>query len=193
VADKFHNCFDSKRSQKFGFLHYFGGVRKDSEFSHIDENGRPTMVDVGGKAPTRRQAIAEAKVFLPPEMHSSVLDGSFLSAKGPVFPVASMAGIQAAKKTWELIPLCHPLGLDHCQVDCRWESPYVIITATAACTHKTGVEMEALTAASVAALTVYDMGKALSHAMRIESVRLLAKSGGKRDFDDRTPSPETAK
>lgn len=153
------------------------------------------MVDVGPKLPTRRAATAEAKVFLPPEMRVAVVEGSFLTAKGPVFPTASLAGIQAAKKTWELIPLCHPVGLDHCEVSCRWEEPFVVITASAACTHKTGVEMEALTAATVAALTVYDMGKALSHGIRIESVRLLSKTGGKRDYaaaSTNDDAPETA-
>ncbi len=157
-------------------------MHSDKAFTHIGPDGKPVMVDVGAKTPTRRAAKAEAKVFLPPEMRSAVVEGSFLTTKGPVFPTATLAGIQAAKRTWELIPLCHPVGLDHCDVTCRWEAPFVIITASAACTHKTGVEMEALTAVTVAALTVYDMGKALSHGIRIESVRLLEKTGGKRDY-----------
>ncbi len=143
------------------------------------------MVDVGGKEVTRRSATARAIVQLTPEIMAQLHtdDGDMRTGKGSVFQTAVLAGIMAAKKTGELIPLCHPLPLDNCHVDiqvtdhCRIE-----ITATASVTAKTGVEMEALTAASVAALTVYDMCKALSHDIVITEIRLISKTGGKSDY-----------
>lgn len=151
--------------------------------SHLDAENRPAMVDVGGKAVTRREALAQAVVKLPPEVKAVISDGEIHGKKGPVFQTAIVAGIMAAKKTSELIPLCHPLPLDDCKVRIDLDaSGDAVIQCRASCHHRTGVEMEALTGASVAALTVYDMCKALSHAIVIAEVRLLEKSGGKSDF-----------
>ncbi len=135
------------------------------------------MVDVSGKAATRRHAVAEAVVRVGPDAAEAIRSSSV--AKGPVFETARIAGIQAAKRTAELIPLCHPLALEHVAVDLRLRGEEVHIRADAALTGKTGVEMEALTAAAIAALTVYDMCKAISKAIEIRSVRLIEKSGGK--------------
>ena len=145
--------------------------------SHVDGEGRARMVDVSGKEPTRRQAVAEAVVHVGSEVAAAIRDDAV--AKGPVFETARLAGIQAAKQTGQLIPLCHPLPLEHVAVDLELRGDEVHIRAEAALTGKTGVEMEALTAASVAALTVYDMCKAISKAMEIRSVRLVTKAGGK--------------
>ena len=143
----------------------------------------PEMVDVGGKPRTHRQARAQAVVFLPPAVRALLQDGELHSAKGPVFQTAVTAGIMAAKRTGELIPLCHPIGLDRCNVTVDLNAAgNAVVTCVAAVEHKTGVEMEALTGASVAALTIYDMCKALSHDMTIREVRLLEKSGGKSDY-----------
>ena len=141
------------------------------------------MVDVGAKPVTRRTARAQARVQLTPEA-SALFDGEELhSKKGPVFQTASLAGVMAAKRTAELIPLCHPLPLDDCQVEIRMEDEGVaVIEAMASAEARTGVEMEALTAATVAALTLYDMVKALGLGTTIGEVRLLEKTGGKSDF-----------
>jgi cyclic pyranopterin phosphate synthase len=140
-----------------------------SKLSHIDEQNRPAMVDVSGKAATSREL--------------TVLDGDEINTKkGPVFATAIIAGVMAAKKTHELIPFCHPLGLDDCQVSIAVENDRAIVDCRCKVTHKTGVEMEALTGASVAALTIYDMCKALSHDIVISDTRLMAKAGGKKDF-----------
>ena len=156
--------------------------------THLDEKGQPTMVDVGGKAVTRREAIAQALVKLPPEVRAHLKDGEINGKKGPVFQTAVVAGIMAAKKTSELIPLCHPLPLDSCaiRIDVN-ERHEAVIECRAVTHHKTGVEMEALTGASVAALTLYDMCKALSHHLVIAEVRLLEKTGGKSNYRDPGP------
>jgi cyclic pyranopterin phosphate synthase len=152
------------------------------ELSHVDDKNRPTMVDVGDKAVTAREAHARAVVVLPPEV-LAVLDGDEIqSKKGPVFATAIIAGVMAAKKTHDLIPFCHPLGLDNCDVAITMDGDRAVIDCRCKVTHKTGVEMEALTGASVAALTVYDMCKALSHDIVISETRLMMKTGGKRDF-----------
>lgn len=140
------------------------------------------MVDVSKKAVTRRTARAQAIVRLGKEIMRQVSDDELMTKKGPVFQTAILAGVMGAKKTAELIPLCHPLGLDDCQVSIEAREEAVVITTTATLSAKTGVEMEALTAASVAALTIYDMCKALSHHITIEEIRLLEKTGGKTDF-----------
>ena len=152
-------------------------------FSHLDPDNRPKMVDVGGKKATRRTARAQARVQLP-EALARQFDGQELHlTKGPVFHTASLAGIMAAKRTSELIPLCHPLPLDQCQVTLVMKDDGVVtIDATASTEARTGVEMEALTAASVAALTLYDMCKSTSPGIVIEQVGLLEKQGGKADF-----------
>ncbi|MDE0710656.1 MAG: cyclic pyranopterin monophosphate synthase MoaC [Rhodospirillales bacterium] len=148
-------------------------------FTHLDESGRARMVDVGEKAVTRRTATAAARVTMSASTLRMILDGGH--QKGDVLGVARVAGIMAAKRTHELIPLCHPLPLDSVAVElsCRPEEEAVEIRATCATSAKTGVEMEALSAASVAALTVYDMCKSVDRAMRIDAVRLLHKAGGK--------------
>jgi len=148
-----------------------------SDLSHVDDQGRARMVDVGAKEPTDRFARAAATVITTPEVIALIRDGRV--AKGPVLETARLAGIQAAKRTWELIPLCHPLSLDHADVRCTLGEDRVEIEATARTHARTGVEMEAMTAASVAALTVYDMVKAVDRALTITGVRLLEKSGGR--------------
>lgn len=154
--------------------------------SHIDSQNLPTMVDIGEKAVTRREARAVSSVFLP-EAVISILNasGELISAKGPVFQTAIIAGTMAAKRTHELIPFCHPLPLEQIEfeIQLKSEAPaQVDIYCRVRVHHKTGVEMEALTGASIAALTVYDMCKALSHEMVILETRLIGKSGGKRDI-----------
>ena len=154
-----------------------------SEFTHIDKQNRPAMVDISGKAASHRTAVAQSIVQVDSHIFGLLTDGEIHSKKGPVFQTASLAGIMAAKKTGELIPLCHSLPLNHCQVEIEpIENQQVRITCTASTDHKTGVEMEALTGVAVASLTLYDMCKALSHDIRILETRLLSKTGGKRDF-----------
>lgn len=148
-----------------------------SKLTHLDDKGAARMVDVGGKAETRRSATAEGRIVMAPATLAAVRDGS--GPKGDVLATARIAGIMAAKRTGELIPLCHPLGLESVTVDFALADTAITVTATAALTGKTGVEMEALTAASVALLTIYDMAKALEKGMVIEQVRLLEKTGGK--------------
>lgn len=154
-----------------------------SEFTHIDSAGKATMVDVSAKAITHRTATARATVFLPDEVLMQLNEGDFQTKKGSVFQTAVIAGIMAAKKTGDLIPLCHPLGMDNCKVDISFNSEHeVVIDCTASISAKTGIEMEALVGASVAALTIYDMCKALSHNIVIREIKLIEKTGGKRDF-----------
>ncbi|HTK22542.1 MAG TPA: cyclic pyranopterin monophosphate synthase MoaC [Mucilaginibacter sp.] len=152
-------------------------------FSHLDERGQPNMVDVGGKAVSRRTAVARCMVSLPAEVLEQLTNGEIQTKKGSVFQTAIVAGIMAAKKTGDLIPLCHPLGLDNCVIHIHMnEHQEVVIDCTATITAKTGVEMEALVGASIAALTIYDMCKALSHDIVIKETKLMEKTGGKRDF-----------
>lgn len=153
-------------------------------FTHIDSNNRPAMVDVGGKTATQRTATAEARVVLPAEAVAAMADGEIATKKGPVFQTAIIAGTMGAKRTADLIPLCHPLPLDDCKITIEMAGNAAIIQAKVKTHAKTGVEMEALTAATVAALTIYDMCKAFSHEMSIESVKLIEKHGGKRDFGE---------
>lgn len=150
-----------------------------SELTHLDEHGHARMVDVGGKAVTTRQATATAVVAMQPATLELIMAGGH--KKGDVLAVARIAGIQAAKKTPDLIPLCHPLMLTSVKVDFELDKAHsrVLISATCALDGKTGVEMEALTAASVAALTIYDMCKAVDKGMTIETVCLQEKTGGK--------------
>ena len=153
-----------------------------SKLSHIDENNRPTMVDVSDKSATQRTARARTVMHLPAVVVDE-LDGDEISTKkGPVFATAIIAGVMAAKKTHELIPFCHPLGLENCKITIDVSGSDAVIDCHCKVHHKTGVEMEALTGASVAALTVYDMCKALSHDIVIGETRLIAKTGGKKDF-----------
>lgn len=151
-----------------------------TEFTHLDENRQPHMVDVGDKSVTRRLARAEAIVNLTSEVMSKFDGEEIQSKKGPVFHTAILAGIQAAKKTSDLIPLCHPLPLTKCKVTIdKLDEARVVIRTEVVTDAKTGVEMEALTAASGAALTLYDMCKAITKGIVIEKIQLLEKSGGK--------------
>lgn len=149
-----------------------------AKLTHLDENGRARMVDVGRKPETARVAVARGEVHMRRETFDLIRAGSL--KKGDVLSVAQVAGIMGAKKTSELIPLCHPIPLDKVDVDIALDEslPGLVITATAKTTGKTGVEMEALTAVSVAALTVYDMAKAAEKTMRIHNIRLVEKRGG---------------
>jgi len=150
-----------------------------TKLTHLDEKGRARMVDVGGKKDTRRTATARAEVILSPQTLAAVVEGGV--PKGDVLAVARIAGITGGKKTPELIPLTHPIGLDSLKVEVTpdKELPGIRIEATATTTGKTGVEMEAMTAVSVAALTVYDMLKGLEKGIRVSDIRLVYKAGGK--------------
>ena len=153
------------------------------DFSHLDEQGKPVMVDVGQKDVTHRKARAQALIYLPDEIMKYFVGSELVTKKGGVFQTAILAGIMASKKTGDLIPLCHPLALENCKINISIsEKNMLIIVAEASIIAKTGVEMEALTAVSVAALTVYDMCKALSHNIVIKEIKLLSKTGGKHDF-----------
>lgn len=149
------------------------------KLTHLDESGRPRMVDVSGKADTRRRAVGRGLVRMQPETFSRLRGGQI--AKGDVLSVAQLGGITAAKKTPDLIPLCHTILIDSVSIEFHLDAgnSSVEITATVESTGKTGVEMEALTAVTIAALTIYDMCKAIDRGIRIENVRLVAKSGGK--------------
>jgi cyclic pyranopterin phosphate synthase len=150
-----------------------------SDLTHLDGEGNARMVDVGDKPVTGRRAVARAVVRMAPETAAAVAAGD--APKGDVLGTARIAGIQAAKRTGELIPLCHPLALDHVDVDARVDAGAgtVTLTAEARVTARTGAEMEAMTAAAVAALTVYDMVKGLERGVTVEDVRLISKSGGR--------------
>lgn len=148
-----------------------------SGLTHLNAAGEAHMVDVGGKAVTQRVAVAGGRIRMSGEALAAIRDGT--AKKGDVLATARIAGIMAAKKTGELIPLCHPIAISSVAVELALEADGVAVTATVACGGQTGVEMEALTAASVALLTVYDMAKALDRGMVIEGVRLLEKRGGK--------------
>lgn len=151
--------------------------------SHVNDKNQPQMVNVGDKAITRRTAMAQAVVVAPPEVLAEFRDGDIRSKKGPVFQTAIVAGVMAAKKTHELIPFCHPLSLNDCKMSIDLnERREIVIECRVEVDHKTGVEMEALTGATVAALTVYDMCKAMSHDIVIKNVQLMEKTGGKNDF-----------
>ena len=154
-----------------------------SKLSHIDKANQPTMVDVSDKTSTAREAHAQTIVQFPADVAARFAGGDIETAKGPVFATAIVAGVMAAKRTHELIPFCHPLGLDNCSITIALgDGGRAVIDCRCKVHHRTGVEMEALTGASVAALTVYDMCKALSHDIVIMETRLMSKSGGKEDF-----------
>jgi cyclic pyranopterin phosphate synthase len=156
----------------------------EKSFSHIDsETNYPTMVDVSDKQVTKRTAQAQSIVALGLEVMQHLQGNDIQTKKGPVFQTAIIAGTMAAKKTSDLIPLCHPLALESCKVEISVnEQQEVVIVCTVTITSKTGVEMEALTGASVAALTIYDMCKAFSHFIIIKETKLLEKTGGKSDY-----------
>ena len=154
-----------------------------AKLSPVDKQNQPTMVDVSRKAASERTAHARSVVEFPPDVAERFVDGDIRTAKGPVFSTAIVAGVMAAKRTHELIPFCHPLGLEQCKITIDLDKGgNAVIDCVCKVHHRTGVEMEALTGASVAALTVYDMCKALSHDIIIADTRLIAKSGGKRDY-----------
>lgn len=148
-----------------------------SELTHLSADGMAHMVDVGAKPATAREATATGRITMSPEAATAIAQG--LVKKGDVLAIARIAGIMAAKKTSDLIPLCHPIPLTSVTIDLIPDETGVTATATARTTDRTGVEMEALTAVNVALLTIYDMAKAIDRAMVIDGVRLLAKSGGK--------------
>ncbi len=163
------------------------------QLTHIDAANRPTMVDVGAKIATFREASAEAMVKLPPAVARELARSGHRTRKGPVFDTAIVAGVMAAKKTHELVPFCHPLPIEKCKIDISGEAGGAIrIVCSVAVHNKTGVEMEALVGATTAALTIYDMCKALSHDIEIGPVRLLSKQGGKRDFERGKPRAKRA-
>ncbi len=154
----------------------------DDELTHIDAEGRPRMVDVGAKAVTRRAAVAEAHVVFPAEVAAALRRDGMRSAKGSVLDTAIIAGTMAVKRTHELIPFCHPLPIERCRIAAEFiTDAELVVRCEVAAVHKTGVEMEALTGASIAALTIYDMCKALSHEIVVADLHLVEKSGGKRD------------
>ena len=153
------------------------------QLTHIDRDGRPAMVDVSDKAVTARAAVAECRVRFPAAVAAQLRASGLKSAKGGIVETAIVAGTLAVKRTHELIPFCHPLPIDGCGIAIDWHGERELrIECVVKTTHRTGVEMEALTGATVAALTVYDMCKALSHAIVIGPAKLLGKRGGKRDF-----------
>ncbi len=157
--------------------------KTSSSLTHLDAAGLPTMVDVSAKAVTARAATAESRVRFPAEVAAQLRENGLRSAKGGIVDTAVVAGTLAVKRTHELIPFCHPLPIDGCRFEIAWADEQALrIACEVRVTHRTGVEMEALTGASVAALTIYDMCKALSHDIVIGPTRLAAKSGGKRDI-----------
>lgn len=169
----------------FGFLINRFSFKKINamNFSHLDSAGNPNMVDVSEKQATKRTAKAQAIVILGDDILKHLINNDIQTKKGSVFQTAILAGIMGAKKTGELIPLCHSLGLENCHISIEVNPQNeVVIHCTATITAKTGVEMEALTGASIAALTIYDMCKAFSHDITIKEIRLLEKKGGKSDF-----------
>ena len=154
-----------------------------NRLSHVDDDNRPAMVDVSNKVAGARVAHARTVVEFPEVVATRFADGDIATAKGPVFATAIIAGVMAAKKAHELIPFCHPIGLDHCSITIAMDSDHrAVVDCICKVHHRTGVEMEALTGASVAALTIYDMCKALSHEITIRETRLVSKSGGKEDY-----------
>eukprot|EP00553_Chaetoceros_curvisetus_P005426 CAMPEP_0204623724 /NCGR_PEP_ID=MMETSP0717-20131115/9487_1 /ASSEMBLY_ACC=CAM_ASM_000666 /TAXON_ID=230516 /ORGANISM="Chaetoceros curvisetus" /LENGTH=221 /DNA_ID=CAMNT_0051638897 /DNA_START=21 /DNA_END=686 /DNA_ORIENTATION=- len=167
------------------------GSRANEYFTHLNEKGdEVSMVDVGEKEITRRIAVARTSVYFPPEVMDAfgIIDSDgkseMIGKKGPIFSTARLAGIMGAKRTSDLIPLCHPLPLDKVHLDIRLKGNRVLIECECRVTHKTGVEMEALAGASIAALTIYDMVKAVSHRVRIETTELVTKTGGKRNISN---------
>ncbi len=148
-----------------------------SKLTHLGEDGAARMVDVGGKPATARRSVASGRITMSPQVLEAIRAGN--APKGDVLGTARIAGIMAAKRTGDLIPLCHPLGLEAVNIDFDYEEDAIRATATASLIGRTGVEMEAMTAVSVALLTIYDMAKAIDKGMVIDSIRLIAKSGGK--------------
>jgi cyclic pyranopterin monophosphate synthase len=158
-------------------------TRQPGNLTHVDAAGRPAMVDVSGKAVTAREAVAECRVRFPAAVAMQLRASGLKSAKGGIVDTAIIAGTMAVKRTHELIPFCHPLPIDGCRIAVDWlDANALRIECAVRTTHRTGVEMEALTGATIAALTVYDMCKALSHAIVVGPAKLVGKRGGKQDF-----------
>ena len=156
---------------------------EEEKLSHVSASGTPQMVSVGHKNPSKRVATAQAEVQLPLEVQVRLKKGDLSTSKGPVFQTAITAGIMAAKRTSDLIPMCHPVVLDNCEISIKLnESGNAVLRCSVSVEHKTGVEMEALTGVTVAALTIYDMCKGLSQKIKIMNVMLLEKKGGKQDY-----------
>lgn len=155
---------------------------KDIKLSHLDESGYPRMVDVSHKKETYRTAHARAEIHIPDEVVRLLNNNEIHTAKGPVFQTAIIAGTMAAKNTATIIPLAHPLPVSKCKIDITTRGNIIVVETNVSVTARTGVEMEALTAATVAALTIYDMCKALSHDIIIREIKLMEKTGGKQDF-----------
>ncbi len=153
------------------------------ELTHIDKGGNPQMVNVSGKQISSRKAVARSIINPGQEILALLEDGDIHTKKGPVFHTAIIAGTMGAKQTSQLIPFCHPLPLNGCDISIEVQDSKIVVTCTTSVDAKTGVEMEALTGASIAALTIYDMCKAISHTIVIEQTRLIHKSGGKSDFN----------
>ncbi len=155
-----------------------------NDLTHIDQQNNPTMVDVSAKKITKRTATATSTVIFPEEVKSYFQGNELVTKKGPVYHTAIIAGVMAAKKTHELIPFCHPIAIENCKINIITnQQGNAEITCTVSLHHKTGVEMEALTGASIAALTIYDMCKALSHDIEITATKLIKKTGGKSDIN----------
>ena len=158
------------------------------ELSHVNVHNQPEMVDVSEKNITKREAIATGKVVLGKDIMDRLQHGELQAKKGPVFQTAIIAGTQGAKKTWDLVPFCHQISLESIRIDIQpINEESVLVTCRVICTGKTGVEMEALTGVSTAALCIYDMCKALSHNIIIEEISLTKKTGGKSDFERNRP------
>lgn len=157
-------------------------MKDKNKLSHVDQAGQPRMVDVSEKKITRRTARAQATVDVGDEILKEIRNQELITKKGPVFQTAIIAGVMGAKRTSDLIPFCHPIGLDDCQITIQVKNKKIVIDTMATLYAKTGVEMEALTAASVAALTIYDMCKAMSHNITVSEIKLMEKTGGKKDF-----------
>jgi cyclic pyranopterin phosphate synthase len=161
--------------------------QQGKSLSHLDAAGNPAMVDVSDKQVTKRSATARSIVALGKEVAEHLIGSDIITKKGSVFQTAIIAGTMGAKKTSDLIPLCHPLGLENCKISIYLNEKFeAVVECTATITAKTGVEMEALTGATVAALTIYDMCKALSHSIVIRETRLISKKGGKNDYQYRS-------
>jgi cyclic pyranopterin phosphate synthase len=160
-------------------------IKSPKKLTHLDPAGRPAMVDVSAKSVTARVAVASSRVVFPAAVAEALRKQGMSSAKGPIIDTAIIAGTMAVKRTHELIPFCHPLPIDGCRFAIDWaDARTLAISCEVRTTHRTGVEMEALTGASVVALTVYDMCKALSHAIVIGPTQLIGKRGGKRDVGE---------
>lgn len=158
------------------------GDKSAFKFTHVDADAAPTMVDVGSKRITKRRASAKARVRFPREVADVLREQKFNGPKGPIFHTAIIAGVQAAKRTHELVPFCHPIGIDGCKIEISMKGRTATVLCTVSVESKTGVEMEAICGATISAVTIYDMCKALSHNITITDVKLIEKSGGKSDF-----------